>query len=233
MPGRQADRDRPAAWPPDRFQAVDPPPLQSGEGQDVLHEVAQPRGFQPQGIEIVRCCWGSGTIPSLSISVYMWKVVSGVRSSCVTAETKSARRWPSRMTFASRAATAAAARSTHGQATGKIQRIGERQFRAAGGRRAGNQPQRQRGQHAGLILRRSGQNGQEIGLGQQIAHGFQQPGLDRRPVQQASLEIVPPIDGDPPHQQQLAVDPERRHQGAAQFGRAWCANPAICRLGPN
>ena len=55
----------------------------------------------------------------------MWKVVSGVRSSCVTAETKSARRWPSRMTFASRAATAPAARSTHAQATGKIQRIGD------------------------------------------------------------------------------------------------------------
>ena len=114
-------------------------------------------------------------MPSLSISVYMWKVVSGVRSSWVTAETKSARRWPKRMTLASRAATAAG-RQEHAQ-PGHRQDPADRRgrLRAAGGQRTRNQPQRQGGQHAGLVLRRPRRNGQEVGLRQQVADGFQQP----------------------------------------------------------
>ncbi len=39
-----------------------------------------------------RRCWSSRTIPSASISAYMRNVVSGDRNSCVTADTKAARR---------------------------------------------------------------------------------------------------------------------------------------------
>ena len=80
-------------------------------------------------------------MPSASISAYIWKVVSGVRSSWVTAETKEARRSLSRITPASSPATAAAARSTPTQAMPSDTRIGESDRSTLGVNSVGNRRQ--------------------------------------------------------------------------------------------
>ncbi len=51
---------------------------------------------------------------------------------------------------------------------------------------------------------------------------------DRRPVQQAALHVLPAADGDPPGQQQAALDPQRRHQhAAASVGPMGCSGQAF------
>ena len=67
----------------------------------------------------------STTMPSASISAYIWKVVSGVRNSCVTAETKVALRSLNRITPPSKPATAAAANNMHAQAAVKDISMGD------------------------------------------------------------------------------------------------------------
>ena len=73
----------------------------------------------------------SGTIPSASISEYILKVVSGVRSSCVTAETNAPRRSLSETAPLSSAATARPASKTHDHATASEKRIGDQNGRGS------------------------------------------------------------------------------------------------------
>ncbi len=76
-------------------------------------------------------------MPASSISVYMRKVVSGVRSSCVTAETNSARRSDSCIEPRSSSANAEVASTTNTQPTTSATRSGRARAGAGSSRRPG------------------------------------------------------------------------------------------------
>ena len=96
LPGAvgQPKRDRPQQL---RKRQLFQPPHAAARAPAGRRPARSPPGASAATPRSARCqdtgaAWASGTIPSDSISVYMWNVVSGVRSSCVTAETNAARR---------------------------------------------------------------------------------------------------------------------------------------------
>ena len=168
-----------------------PTALQSSVGQHVAHQVRQPIGLDAQRFQIPRRSVSSRTMPSLSISAYMRNVVSGVRSSCVTAETNAARRSLKRDTPRKSTATATAARPIAPQATNSDCLIGENPWPVAG-QCAGNQHHRQRRQAPHFRGGRGIGDGHQFGIRQQIGNVGKQLFFDRRPIQQAALHVFAP-----------------------------------------
>ena len=155
---------------------------------------------------------------SASISTYIWNVVSGVRSSCVTAVTNDARRLLKRMMPASRQAMVTAVAAMQAQATASETNIGE----SPGGSSAGSSPGTIRSGKAASI--RDGSTAACRGTGSNVAAGKRSPTASasnsRMPVQSKRQPCTNsrPAAETRRAKEQVLTDPERRHRHAADVG---------------